>query len=165
MQLSSSSGTATAGSSATTTVSITPSGGFNQQVTFACSGLPKDAACSFSPATVTPSGTAAVTSTLTISVDAASAALHEHSLPGHGPATALAFLGGGGFLGLTLLRRRKKGLWYAQFGLALMILAASMVMGCGGGSGSTTPKGTYQISVTGSAGSTTQSASYSLTVQ
>jgi hypothetical protein len=67
---------------------------------------------------------------------------------------------------LTLLRRRRnKGLWYAQLGFALIVLAASTMMGCGGGSGSTTPKGTYQISVTGSAGSTTQTASYSLTVQ
>ena len=166
--LSSSSGTAAAGSSATSTVSITPSAGFNQQVAFACTGLPGDAACSFSPTTVTPAGTAAVTSTLTINTNVASAVLHPPAEPGRGPATALAFLGGGGFLGLTLWRRRKnKGLWYAQLGLALMILTASTIIGCGssGSMSTTTPKGTYQISVTATAGSTTHSAPYSLIVQ
>ncbi|MBB5062240.1 pectinesterase family protein [Granulicella mallensis] len=176
--LSPTSGTVTSGSMATSTITITPSGGFNQQVSFACSGLPQNASCSFSPATVTPSGTGTATSTLTIATGTASAALYQHqpALPGQGSGgtSALAFLGGGGFLAWTLLRRRKsKSLWYVQLGLALMIVVASATVGCGGGSMSTptpptattTPAGTYQVTITGTAGSATQTATYSLTVQ
>ncbi len=170
--ISPSSGTVNQGNTATSTVTITPAGGFSQQVSFACSGLPSNTSCSFSPATVTPNGTSGATSTLTIKTDVASAALYRPALPsqGSGGTTALAFLSGGGLLGLTLLRRRKSELWYVQLALALTILTASTVVGCGGSgsgprSGSTTPTGTYQISVTGTAASTTHSATYSLSVQ
>jgi hypothetical protein len=104
----------------------------------------------------------------------ASAALYQHqpALPGQGSGgtTALAFLSGGGFLGWTLLRRRKnKSLWYVQLGLALTILAASTAVGCGGSSKTTTsttaPAGTYEVTITGTAGSATQSATFTLTVQ
>ena len=167
--LSPTSGTVTSGSTTTSTVTITPSGGFNQQVSFSCSGLPQNVSCNFSPATVTPSGTGMATSTLTIATGKASAALYQPSLPsrGFGGRTALAFLGGGGLLGWTLLRRRKgKKLWYLQLGFALMILAASATVGCGGSAKSTTtPTGTYQIMIIGTTGSATQSATYSLKVQ
>ena len=60
----------TAGATGTTTISVTPAGGFAQAVTFACSGLPSEATCTFAPATVTP-GASAVTTTLTITTTAA----------------------------------------------------------------------------------------------
>ncbi len=60
----------TAGATGTSTVSVTPAGGFAQPVTFACSGLPSEATCTFAPATVTP-GASAVTTTLTITTTAA----------------------------------------------------------------------------------------------
>ena len=172
--LSPTSGSVTSGSTATSTITITASGGFSQQVSLACSGLPQNASCSFSPATVTPSGTGTVTSTLRIATGVASAAVYQHqpALPsqGSGGTTALAFLGGGGFLSWTLLRRRKsKSLWYVQLGLALTILAASAAVGCGGSSkpitSTTTPTGTYEVTIVGTAGSATQSASYTLAVQ
>lgn len=53
------------GTSTTSSVTITPVNGFNQGVSFACSGLPAGVSCGFSPATVTP-GTSAATTTLTI---------------------------------------------------------------------------------------------------
>ncbi|MGD0443957.1 MAG: pectinesterase family protein [Edaphobacter sp.] len=176
LSLSPTNGSVASGSTATTTITITPSRGFNQQVSFACSGLPQNASCSFSPATVTPSGSGTATSTLTIATASASAALDQHqpALPGQssGGMTAMAFLGGGGLLGWTLLRRRKSGsLWYVQLGLALMMLAVSAAIGCGGSSTpatTTTPPPaatTYQVTITGTAGSATQSATYSLTVQ
>ncbi|MGH9521369.1 MAG: FG-GAP repeat domain-containing protein [Terriglobales bacterium] len=60
-------GTATAAMPASTTVTVTPQNGFAGAVTLGCTGLPAGTSCTFSPATVTPSG-AAATSTLTISV-------------------------------------------------------------------------------------------------
>lgn len=168
--LSPGSGSIAQGSSATDTVSITPSGGFNQQVSFACSGLPKYASCSFSPSTITPSGSSAATTTLTIKTDVSTAALERPVLPAHGESpggtTALAFLGGAGFFGLSLFRmRRKNGHGTTFFALAAaMILIACAVTGCGS-SGTKTPAGTYQVTVTGTAGNDTHTATYALTVQ
>ena len=44
----------TSGGMATAQLSITPENGFHNEVTFACSGLPAGASCSFSPSTVSP---------------------------------------------------------------------------------------------------------------
>ncbi len=68
------SGSVTAGNSAQTTIIVTPANGFNQQVSFACSGVSKGGSCSFSPQTVKPNG-GAVTTTLTIATTSQSTAL------------------------------------------------------------------------------------------
>lgn len=54
-----------AGQSGTATITVTPINNFSGSVSFACTGLPSGGTCSFSPATVTPSG-APVTTTATI---------------------------------------------------------------------------------------------------
>ncbi len=51
------------GASTTYTVTVTPSGGFNSTVSFSVSGLPSGARASFSPATVTGSGSTTMTVT------------------------------------------------------------------------------------------------------
>ncbi len=66
--------TIVAGQSGQATFTVTPENGFNSAVTFACSGLPSEAACSFNPASVTPNG-APGTTTLTVTTTAASAAM------------------------------------------------------------------------------------------
>jgi hypothetical protein len=56
--------TVVAGSSASSTISVTPTFGFNGSVTLSCSGLPTGANCSFNPATLTnASGKSALTVT------------------------------------------------------------------------------------------------------
>ncbi len=50
------------------TLTITPTDGFNSQVTFSCSGLPSGATCSAAP--VTPNGTNAITTSLTVTTSA-----------------------------------------------------------------------------------------------
>jgi subtilase family serine protease len=52
-----------AGTSATTTVTVTPNNGFTGTVTFSCSGLPAGATCTFNPPTVT---SASYTTQLTV---------------------------------------------------------------------------------------------------
>ena len=66
--------TETVGSSGTTALTLTPSGGFTGQVIVACavSGSPTGLTCSAPPATVT--GTSAATSTLTVTTTAATPA-------------------------------------------------------------------------------------------
>jgi hypothetical protein len=170
--LSSSSGTVAPGQSATTTVTLTPSNGFSQTVALSCSGLPTGATCSFAPASVGVTGSAA-TSTLTIATAAATALNSSHQpfnplVPG---AVSLAGLFG---LPMVLRRRRTATRWLRRALLALLCVGAgTLLQSCGGGnsgSGSVgtgsggTPAGTYTLTVTASAGSTTHSATYSLTV-
>ena len=57
------------GASVSYNVTVNATGGFTQSVTLSCSSPPAGAACSFNPATVTPS-TSAATSTLTVSLPA-----------------------------------------------------------------------------------------------
>ena len=66
------SATVTAGQSASFSVSATPSGGFNQTVTWSCSGAPAGSTCTVSPPAVTLDGTNAASATVTITTTAGS---------------------------------------------------------------------------------------------
>ena len=61
--------TAMPGGSATTELTLTATGGFNQPVNLTCAGLPPGAVCLFSPASVTPSSSGILV-TVTLSVPA-----------------------------------------------------------------------------------------------
>ncbi len=169
--ISPSSATIASGSSATATITVTPQFGYSSAVSFDCSGLPSNATCSFSPATVTPSG-APVKSTMTIATGVVSGAevrsMISSNLAGKmnaGIALSLVFLP----WGILRMRRRIAALR----GQALLVLVAmgGMLMGvmalsgCGGsGSSHSTPKGTTTVTVTATAGSATQTATFQLTV-
>ena len=158
-------GTVTAGSTAQTTITVTPVNGFNSQVSFACSGLPTGATCSFSPTSVTPSGSAAST-TLSIATTAQSGGLAPLERPGslrglRGGAT-LAFLAGGG---LWLLGRRRNLRWPQVLPIVIGCLAfATILSGCGG-SKKSSQSATTAITIAATAGSETQNTTYTLTVQ
>jgi Bacterial Ig-like domain (group 3)/FG-GAP-like repeat/FG-GAP repeat len=175
--LSPTSGTVTPGDSSSSTITITPTGGFDQMVSLTCSGAPANATCMISPTSFALDGTDAATATLTIQTEGKSAALqlplapHPANTSGSVFSSALAFVifSSGGLLGLTLLsnRRRNKTRWSIQIGLLLMVLTASFLTACGssGSSNPTTPPGTYQITVTAAGGSNSHSQVFSLTVQ
>ncbi len=91
--------------SVSTTLTITPTGGFNQSVTFACGSLPNHSICSFSPSVVTPNG-AAVTSTMTIETGVASASAQAPQVDPRNRIWGLPFVAGVLGLGLFGLRRR-----------------------------------------------------------
>ena len=162
-------GPVTAGGSATSTVTLAPSGGFNGTVTVSCSIITTASpapTCSLNPASIAVG--APVTSTLTVRTTAA----HASAAPSRSiyyatwvPLGVLALLGTG------LTSRRKKLL-----GLLLFCLVFSSLLffaSCGGGSSSTgggggtpgTPPGTYNITVTATAGALQHSATVTLTVQ
>jgi hypothetical protein len=162
------------GSSGTVTLTATPAGGFSQQISFSCSGLPAYATCTFAPATLTPSGSAAVSTTLTIAtnVKSASAALDGNGGPLNGRPDErkmlFAFLG----LGLiALLRaRRRAGSLLGVLGSSVLaiLLAVSLavVAGCGGGAAQDkTPVGSSTVTITASGGSAAQTAAITVTVQ
>ena len=161
------SGTATvaAGQSATYNISVTPSGGFNSTVNFACTGLPAASNCSFNPTTVTPNGSPAST-TLTIATTVRTTASAQ-PLSG----VTLAALTSFGFLGIVFLgipSRKRKGLRLARtlmLGLAIVLGVAS----CGGSSKppvvTGTPAGTFSVTISSTSGTTTHSSVITLVVQ
>jgi len=150
------------GQSQNITVTVTPQNGFNQQVSFSCSGLPVAATCSFSPSTVTPSGSAPTT-TLTIATGVATNPLHAPSPfknPWSREGEILSSVALFGFGGLFKLRRRWKTFFWSFAVLAGLSLAIS---GCTGKYA--TPAGSSAITVTATAGSLSQSGTFTLTVQ
>jgi len=164
------SATVTRGQSAILTVTVTPQGSYTSPISFSCSGLPAVAACSFSPATITPDANPATT-TLTITT-AAQRALLKSSPRGDGSGPLNAALSAtwlvlpGMLLGMAALaapRRRK------LLSCCLLFLVAGgcvLQSACAGvSSRNFTPAGSYTITVTGTAGSTQQAVAVTLTVR
>jgi hypothetical protein len=176
LSLSPASGSTTQGGTATSKITITPSGGFNGQVSFACSGLPVYSTCSFSPATVTPSGSAAVSTTLMLATNVATTSIrgpYQRGRPPVGGETSLGLV----LLGLSgLVSQRRKWnsvSWRTLLSVLLLAVMAAVVVACGGGGSSgggtttstTTPAGTSTVTVTATAGSLSKTASLTFTVQ
>ncbi len=172
-----SSGTVPPGQTATFTFTVTPAGGYSGTVKFSCGPLPAQAACSFSPASVAPSGGSPVSSTLTVTTVAATAALNpnQHSTPSLPPWIPAGGLALAGVMGIAFAPRKIKR-WNRQLHLlswGLMLASISLsVLGCGGGNNSpsspaTTAAGSYTISVnvTDSAGGPQHAVSVALVVQ
>jgi hypothetical protein len=148
------------GQSGSVTISVTPLNGFNAAVSFSCSGLPTGASCSFSPATVTPSG-GPVSTTVTITAPSATAALPTGPAPLLPPSVLVLSLGG-----LWWKMRRR---WLSLCVLVAFAAGLCLLNGCGGGSSSgapanTTPPATSAVTVTATAGSAKYTTTLSLTI-
>jgi hypothetical protein len=146
------------GQSGAVLLTLTPQNGFSQTVSFACSGLPSGASCSFSPATLTPQASS-VSTTLTIStVVTAEQRRHRH-LPWTAISVVLAIcsLGSG-------MRRLLK-----LTGLLLLTLAtAAATLLIGGGGFSAAPSSTSissTVTVTATAGTIQHQVTVALTLR
>jgi subtilase family serine protease len=131
------------GQTGTSTITVTPLYGFNQTVTFSCpSGLPSEATCSFNPASVTPNGTTAATTTLTVQTTAPSARL----LRPFGRGRLYYALLAPGLLGLGIASGTRRRTWRGMRLLSLIAILAFSTLwmpACGGGnSGGNTNPGT-----------------------
>ncbi len=162
----------TPGQNGTVGLSVTPVNGFNAPVSFACSGLPSEATCTFSPATVTPNGTAAASTTLTITTTAPSA--RKRPLSEKASRRASGWTGGAlaaGFLLFPFLYKKRR------LGMMLVLLCTLSTLGtiaCGGGSSSSsnpppvtnpgTPAGASTVTVTASSGTGTSAVSHTTTI-
>jgi phospholipase C len=169
----------TPGDSATYTLTLTPQGGFNQQVSLNCTfaaPMPASSSCAVSPSTVAPAAGAS-TVKLTVTTTAPSQVPMGRLKPPTGgakpvelPALWIAVLGALVVFSLAGVGTRRCRAWVL---LALTALVVCLWASCGGGGSSAgggptsggTPAGTYGVMVTGTAGSLTQSAALTLKVQ
>lgn len=163
------------GAAATTTITVTPTGGFAAAVALSCTGLPSGATCGFAPTTVTPSG-AAVTSTLTISTAAATTSnATQGGLLFGSSGALLAVFALPVFVGYSRRYARRAA------SVAGAVACLLILVSCGGGSGSQatsagsgsstgtsgtpgTPAGTSTVTISAVSGTTTHTTTFSLTV-
>jgi alpha-amylase len=132
--------TVTDQNSATATISITPENGFSAPVTFACVGLPANTACFFSPSSVTPVKTTAVTTTLTVSKTGTGSALNRTKALY--PASVLAAL----FCCFSFRRRK-------MLQRLLLLVVCILVMATANGCGAIQYPSSTMIGVTATSGS------------
>jgi uncharacterized repeat protein (TIGR03803 family) len=153
-----------AGGSGMTTLTLTPLGGFSENVTYTCSGLPSGATCAFA------AGKTADTQTMTIQTTGPSAAM-DRVMFGKRMwyGLLLPFL-----MGLIMLPRKKTSSSAGSMCLlAVMFVSMLWLSACGGGGSgmggsSGTPAGTNNITVSAASSGTyaiTHSVPVTLTVQ
>ena len=159
----------------TSTITVTPSGGFTGSLalTAAITSSPADAqyppTLSFGSTTpVNITGSNSGTATLTVSTTAATSASLANPMHHRTP----WYTEGGAALACILLFgiTARRGRWRSMVGMsALLIILAGGVLACGGGiSGSSNPgttAGAYTITVTGTSGATTATNTVTLNVQ
>ena len=150
------------GVSATATITVGSTNGFNSAVALTCSVAPvvtKGPTCSLNPNSVTPPANGTITSALSVGTVTAAAMIDQPSNRHSSPMLYALLLP----VGITLLgagmgsagSRRRKLLGFLMLGI---VLTGLLVMpACGGGNSNTgggntgTPAGTYTITVSGSA--------------
>jgi len=160
----------------TSTVTLTPSGGFIGTVNLSCAITPADAnvpaTCTI-PTSVTISGASAQTTTLTVNTTAATSAYNparKFLWPSAGDAAFACIL----LIGIEARRRKLQTILGT---LMMLFFIAGGLVACGGGGNNgasgggggggnpgTTP-GTYTITVTGTSGTITETGTVTLTVQ
>ena len=166
--------TITAGQMANFSVSAAPSGGFNQTVTWTCTGAPMASTCSVSPASSPMDGSNVATSTVTVMTTQRSSVLpgrEPRFVPPPLPRRVLPIFIAWLFFALILHRLRRieraRRLLSASAVLVLAALCNSCSTGTSSGPPPTqgTPVGTYTITVIGTSGSLSHSASFQLVVK
>jgi hypothetical protein len=140
-------------------------------ISFACSGLPANSSCSFSPASITAAG-CSTTSTVALSILTQQAVSSSAigATGGGGLWSALSLATGFALALLVGIRRKRLSLRYGQLCLALaLLLVAGGTMACGKATqtSAATPSGTYSITVTatGSTGGASATLTLPLTVK
>ena len=188
---SSTSATVNPGQTATYTIVLSATQGFNGTISLACNGAPQLSTCNVSPQSPALGGTAQTNVMISVTTTAGSAVLPTtHSRPRAFWTRPQLVIGAMlvWLLALILAVRReprraiaramlrhghcglpvRRHLEFARVPFMLLILATLAMPCCGGGGGaggtSGTPAGTYTLTVTGTAGSGASAFSHSMTL-
>jgi hypothetical protein len=136
-------------------LNVSTVGGYSGTVTFACSGLPANASCSFSPGSLSVGGTGSSNSTVSLNIVTGAtnhASLTKPQLPGAGHRMLPLFCLLPGAAGLVLLGfgRGKRTRLPAGLLTIGMVLIAAGFSGCAYNQPATTPTpaGSYTVTVT-----------------
>ena len=168
--------TIAAGQSASSNVSVSATGGFNQPVTLSCSGAPAGAACNILPGSINPNG-----GTGTAQISITSTARGSLLWLGKYQILWLAFLlvmVAGCILILARKPLRRPAWMIAPVMVSLLLVITACSGGAGTQSGPTptpnpspsptptggTPAGTYSLTITGTSGNTTHHTTMTLVV-
>jgi hypothetical protein len=160
------------GASTTATITITPVGGFKQQVLITATGQPANTSLTFNNAVIlNPDGVNPVTLSITLLAANPTASLSRslHNFT-YAAITPLGILTSAAFFCFGLRRKRR---WTLQLSVAIAIAGSLAIPGCGGG-GDSAPAanhnppspGVYTLTFTGTAmgGSPAHSATYTVTI-
>ena len=147
------------------TLTVTPTGGFDSTVTFACTGgLPSGAVCVFAPSTVEPTGANPATTVLTISSAATGTQASTSTATGslsRGIGVMLA--------GLFMFYLPKRTGRRSVLTLLLLLSTLGVLSGCGRGGVDPNTNlirtGTYAVTVMATGGSTVQAVTINFIVQ
>ena len=166
--------TVNAGQPATFSASFVPAGGFNEQVTVACTGTPLAAICTASQGSFVLSGPTSVTFTVTTTAPSAAppAPLARPYLPPPVPLLPMWLLPLLMLLTLAALARARRA--RAPWATAAVVVLAVMTAACAGGvglppgagGGAGTPAGNYTLTITATSQSgLVRSSTVTLTVR
>jgi hypothetical protein len=177
-----SSSTVSAGQTATFGFNVAPMAGFQQTVSFTCSGAPTNSTCTVSPTSVMVNGSAPTAVKVTVTTTSGSLVLPMsfHSSPKGlqwpvAPIVVTALLVILFAMATPLVWSQRKltatRVRWATAGCGLILVAPSLLLtSCGGGMGQTssqansgTANGSYTIKVTGTSGSGASAVSHSVT--
>lgn len=151
--------TVTAGKTVTFTVTVTPIGGFTSAVALACTGAPALAMCNPVPASVmSADGVTPVTSTVTVTTKGLMLPPPSVRMPPLSIRQIVPLLLALTLVLLLLAARRLR----TRLAVVTAILILVVLAGCN--NGPSTPKGTTNLTITGSSGSLSDSATVALTV-
>ena len=158
-----------AGTSGQTIISVAPTNNFSGTVNLACTGLPANSTCLFTPASITASAAAPSTATLIITTTKGSARLIPYLRGAHTTTITAALLLP--FASILAFYRRRSPLSASPLRLlsmGIMLATLGLIAGCSSNSPAATPPtptGTSQVTVTATSGAITQSTTIAVTVQ
>jgi hypothetical protein len=158
------------GASTTATITITPVGGFKQQVLITATGIPANTSLTFNNAVIlNPDGVNPVT--LGVTLLAANPTASVSRILNNFTYAAITPLGILTSAALFCFGLRRKRRWTLQLTIAIAIAGSLAILGCGGGSAPAAnhnppSPGVYTLTFTGTAmgGSPAHSATYAVTI-